>query len=82
MNYNIKDCKPSEFGEYANNMLDMDGDEEVLYMCPIDFGDNVIIGFENGKVAKFPLNSYETKIIEKNLLMPFLENQKYLISLL
>ena len=78
MNYNIKDCKPSEFGEYANNMLDMDGDEEVLYMCPIDFGDNVLIGFENGKVAKFPLNSYETKNNRKKLINAFFGNSKVL----
>lgn len=78
MNYNIKDCKPSEFGEYANNMLDMDGDEEVLYMCPIDFGDNVIIGFENGKVAKFPLNSYETKNNRKKLINAFFGKSKVL----
>ena len=74
--YNIKDCKPSDFGEYANNMLGMDSDEEVIYMCPIDYGKNVIICFENGKVAKFPLNNYETKNNRKKLINAFYGGSK------
>ncbi len=69
--YNIKDCKPSDFGEYSNNMLEMDRDEEVIYMCPINVGKTVLIGFKNGKVAKFPISNYETKNNRKKLINAF-----------
>ena len=78
MAYNIRDCKPADFGEYINNMLEMDRDEEVLYMCPINAGKNVLIGFENGKVAKFPLSSYETKNNRKKLINAFYSGSKVL----
>lgn len=74
--YTIKDCKPSEFGEYINNMLDMDRDEEVIYMCPLNIAKMLIIGFENGKVAKIPMSSFETKNNRKKLINAFFSGSK------
>lgn len=76
--YSLRDCKPSEFGEYINNILEMDRDEDVIYMCPINCGENVLMGFENGKVAKFPLSSYETKNNRKKLINAFYSGSKVL----
>ena len=64
----ISDCKHSEFGEYVNNITGMEQNEKVLYlMATIDYSGNIIIGFDNGKVCKFPVNVYETKTNRKKL---------------
>ena len=63
----LKDSKPTDIADYVNNICDIEQGENVIKMCTSDAGTNVIIGFENGKVAKFPLSSYETKQNRKKL---------------
>lgn len=63
----LKDAKPSDIADYVNNICDIEQGEEIIKMCTSDAGENVLIGFENGKVAKFPLSSYETKQNRKKL---------------
>ena len=63
----LKDSKPSDIADYANNICDIEPNETIIKMCTSDAGENVLIGFENGKVAKFPLNVYETKQNRKKL---------------
>ena len=63
----LKDSKPSDIADYANNLCDIEPNETIIKMCTSDAGENVLIGFENGKVAKFPLNVYETKQNRKKL---------------
>ena len=63
----LKDSKPSDIADYANNICDIEPNETIVKMCTSDAGENVLIGFENGKVAKFPLNVYETKQNRKKL---------------
>lgn len=69
--YDLKDSKPSELGEYASNVMAFEAEEYVLAMCLLEEGKTVVIGFENGKIAKFPLSVYETKQNRKKLLKAF-----------
>ena len=60
--YQIPDCKAGDFGEYLPNLLNMQSKEKIIYMVVTDsFKGNMIFAFENGKCAKIPLLSYETK---------------------
>lgn len=73
----IPDCKPSDFGSFLNTVASMDEDEEIVYViCTKDYSGNVLISFENGKVAKFPINVYETKTNRKMLKNGFFGGSK------
>ncbi|MBQ6846332.1 MAG: topoisomerase IV, partial [Oscillospiraceae bacterium] len=62
------DTKASVLGDYLPSKLGMDEGEQVVYMCnPEDYKGNLIFIFENGKVARVELNSYETKTNRKRL---------------
>ena len=63
----LKDAKPSDIADYINNICEIEADENIVKACTSDAGENVLIGFENGKVAKFPLSVYETKQNRKKL---------------
>ena len=66
--HEIPDCKASQLGEYMPNLLSMDKDERVVGMAATaDFEGYVLFCFENGKIAKVELKSYETKLNRKKL---------------
>lgn len=69
--YDLRDSRPSEIGEFAVNVLALEQDEKILQMCLMEEGKTVVIGFENGKAAKFPLSVYETKQNRKKLVKAF-----------
>lgn len=59
--YELEDHKPSALGEYIPTMLGLK-DEEVLFTTVTnDYKGYLIVGFEDGKVAKIDLSAYETK---------------------
>ena len=64
----LKDSKPTDIADYVNNIADIEQGEQIIKMCTADAGEYVLIGFENGKVAKFPLSAYETKQNRKKLI--------------
>jgi DNA gyrase subunit A len=64
----LKDSKPSDVADYINNLCEFEEGESILHVCTSDAGKYVLIGFANGKVAKFPLSAYETKQNRKKLL--------------
>lgn len=64
----LKDSKPSDLGDYANNILDLEENETVLFVCKLDTSANLLIGFDNGKIAKIPLSVFETKQKRKKLI--------------
>lgn len=70
--HEIDDHKVSSLGVYLPNILEMDEGEEVLY-CVLtgSFTGFMLFGFENGKVAKVPLESYRTKTNRKKLVKAF-----------
>ncbi len=64
----IPDGKASQLGEYIPNLVDADSKENILGMTISgDYSGHVVIAFENGKCAKIPIKSYETKSNRKKL---------------
>ncbi|MGL4738094.1 MAG: DNA gyrase subunit A [Cellulosilyticaceae bacterium] len=70
--YEIEDCKASQFGVYLPNILDLEPDEAIIYMHgTTDYSGYALFGFDTGKVAKVPLNVYETKTNRKKLIKAY-----------
>ncbi len=66
--YDIPDCKASTLGEYLTNMLQLDGEERIIYIAATDnYSGWMLFSFENGKCAKIVLESYATKTNRKKL---------------
>ena len=64
----FEDTKASALGTYLPTKLSMDDGEKVLeVICPGDYRKNLLLFFENGKVARLDLASYETKTNRKKL---------------
>lgn len=64
----FSDTKTSVLGDYIPAKLSMDEGEQAIGMIATkDYEGMLIFAFENGKVAKVPLNSYETKTNRKRL---------------
>ena len=70
--FDIKDHKPSELGEYTPNLLGLDEGERIVFMhLTEDYAGLILAGFESGKFAKIPLQSYETKTNRRKLVNAF-----------
>ncbi|MCR5021486.1 DNA topoisomerase (ATP-hydrolyzing) subunit A [Ruminococcus sp.] len=73
----IEVCKAGEFGTFIRSAAEIPDDEKTVFITATgDFSGNMIVVFENGKVAKFPLNVYETKQNRKKLINAFYTNVK------
>lgn len=70
--YEMDDHKVSSLGVYLPNILEMEADEEVLFsVVTPDYSGHVLFVFENGKIAKVPLKSYETKTKRRKLVKAY-----------
>lgn len=70
--HEINDSKASLLGEYMPNLLSMgEGERVVGLVATTDFSGYVLFCFENGKIAKVELKSYETKLNRKKLTNAF-----------
>lgn len=66
--YEIADGKASILGEYLTNLLELEPDEKIIYMVATDdYSGNMLFSYENGKVAKIEMSSYETKTNRRKL---------------
>lgn len=64
----FSDTKISTLGDYIPARLELEPSERIVQMIPTsDYSENLILFFENGKCAKIPLSSYETKTKRKKL---------------
>ncbi len=64
----FSDTKASVLGEFIPAKLGMDENENSVYMIQTkDYSGHVFFFFESGKVAKVPLQSYQTKTNRKKL---------------
>lgn len=62
------DTKASALGEYVPAKLGMDDGENAVYMVATkDYKGFLLFAFENGKLAKVPLEAYQTKTNRKKL---------------
>ncbi len=66
--YEFQDTKASVLGEYIPAKLQMDEGEVAIKMIATkDYKGFLLFGFENGKIAKVPLESFATKTNRKKL---------------
>ncbi len=72
--YDLPDVKASALGEFLPNLLGMEPEEKILYMAITSkYEGFMLFAFENGKIAKVPLSSYETKTNRKKLANAYYE---------
>ncbi len=70
--HELEDCKASVMGSYLANILGLEDSENILYMVVTsDYAGEMVYGFENGKFAKVPLNTFETKVNRKKLVKAY-----------
>ena len=70
--HEIVDCKASQLGEYMPNIFSMSEGENILGIVVTEnYEGNLLFCFENGKMAKVSLKSYETKLNRKKLTNAF-----------
>ncbi len=64
----IPDGKASQMGEFIPNLVGMEGKADIIGMIlPGDYSGNLLFCFANGKCAKIPVKSYETKSNRRKL---------------
>ncbi|MGL4363297.1 MAG: DNA gyrase subunit A [Cellulosilyticaceae bacterium] len=70
--HEIEDCKASQYGIYIPNILTLEEDERITFVCStLDYSGELFIGFETGKITRVPLKVYETKTNRKKLVKAF-----------
>ena len=68
----LPQSKPSELGSYYANIANCENDEIfITAYCSLDFNENILIAFQNGKVVKMPISIYKTKQNRKKLINAF-----------
>lgn len=68
------DSKASVLGDYVVSKLEMEPDENAVYMAvTTDYKGFMLFFFENGKLAKIDLSAYETKTNRKKLIKAYCE---------
>ena len=66
--YDFDDSKASVLGDYLPSKLEMDAEEQPVFMLlPGDYTGSMIIIFENGKAARFELAGFATKTNRRRL---------------
>lgn len=79
--YEISECKTSSMGHYLPNILGMEDEENIIYITTsTDYSGFLIFTFDNGKIAKVPMKSYETKINRKKLTNAY-SNKQNIVSI-
>lgn len=57
----LNDTKPKDLGNYIPSLIDLDKNESIVGIVPLSESvQNVLIGFEDGKVAKVSTDAYRT----------------------
>ena len=73
----FEDSKASVLGDFVASKLEYDEGESSLYMVHTrDYSGFMIFVFDNGRIAKVPLKSYETKTNRKKLIKAYCEKYK------
>lgn len=66
--YDFDDCKASVLGDYLPSKLGMDEGEIPLYVfLPGDYQGTMVVVYENGKAARFPVETFATKTNRRRL---------------
>ncbi len=65
----IPEAKASQLGSFLSSLLEMDEDENFLDLVhPEEYARDLIFVFENGKLLRTPIDSYETKQNRRKLI--------------
>lgn len=73
----LPDSKASVMGEFIAARLSMDEEELPVFMTATkDYRGQLLFFFENGKLAKVPLNAYETKTNRRKLTKAYSDKSK------
>ena len=71
------DGKASALGDFVASKLEYDEGEQSLYMVHTrDYSGFMVFVFDNGRIAKVPLKSYETKTNRKKLIKAYCDKFK------
>lgn len=66
--FDIQDHKPSDLGVYTRNILDLNDDEQIVFIHMTElYEGEILIGFRNGKFTRIPVQAYETKTNRRKL---------------
>ena len=64
--HEAEDVRPSQMGQYLNNILPCDADEKIVFIAATsDYSGHLLFAFENGKAALVTVESYATKLNRK-----------------
>ena len=75
--YEIADTKLSGMGEFLKSVLGCEPEEEIIDVFSANaYKGHFLFAFENGKMAKIPLASYETKTNRKKLVNSYSDASK------
>lgn len=76
--YEIEDHKPSEIGDFIRNLLELDGDEKILFMhlCSDAYEGRLLLAFSDGRAVKIDVSAYQTRNRRKKLLNAFYDGAK------
>lgn len=73
----FSDGKASVLGDFVAGKLDYDEGESSVYMVATkDYSGFMLFVFDNGRIAKVPLSSYETKTNRKKLIKAYCDKHK------
>lgn len=75
--HEVADCKASDWGHFAPNIAKMEQGEKIVFaIATVDYDGDLLYFFENGKVARVNLKSYETKTNRKKLINAYSNKSK------
>ncbi|MDL2248139.1 topoisomerase IV [Tyzzerella sp. OttesenSCG-928-J15] len=67
--YEMADSKASLLGDFLPNILNLEDGEQIVFTAvTTDYKGYMIFAFDNGKVAKINMESYQTKVNRKKLI--------------
>ncbi|MBR5500936.1 MAG: topoisomerase IV, partial [Clostridia bacterium] len=67
--HEMNDSKAGSLGDFLPNLLEMGEDEHIIFMSVTDnYSGELLLAFENGKVARIPFEAYATKTNRKKLI--------------
>ena len=70
--YELKDDKASSLGQYVANVFDLEDDEQIVFThVTKKYDGKLLFCYNNGKIAKVPVNVYQTKSNRKKLVRGF-----------
>ena len=81
--HELPDLKPSDLGAYIPSEIDLEDEETILKVIPLNSEhSSILIGYEDGRVAKIDVQSYRTKTNRSVLRNSFADKTPLLFKVL